>query len=78
LSYQPDYRAAPQVRNDLKSMIDDVLPDGELVRRGYVKSTYIRTLIDDDRAGRADYCKEIWHLLTMDYWLRNQKVAGIA
>jgi asparagine synthase (glutamine-hydrolysing) len=65
------------VRNDLKSMVDDVLPDGELVRRGYVKSTYVRSLIDDDRAGRADYCKEIWHLLTMDYWLRNQRVTGL-
>jgi asparagine synthase (glutamine-hydrolysing) len=52
------------VRNDLKEMVDDILPNGELVRRGYVNSRYIRNLIDDDRAGREDNCKEIWHLLT--------------
>jgi asparagine synthase (glutamine-hydrolysing) len=61
------------VRNDLRTMVDDILPNGELVQRGYVKSTYIRALIEGDRAGREDYSKEIWHLLTMDYWLRQQK-----
>jgi asparagine synthase (glutamine-hydrolysing) len=61
------------VRNDLRTMVDDILPNGELVQRGYLKAAYVRNLIDDDRAGRADYSKEIWHLLTMDYWLRNQK-----
>lgn len=64
------------VRNDLRTMVDDILPNGELVQRGYVKSAYIRNLIDDDRAGREDYSKEIWHLLTMDYWLRNQNSAA--
>ena len=63
------------VRNDLKEMVDDILPNGELVKRDYVKSSYIRNLIDDDRAGREDNCKEIWHLLTLDYWLRNQGTA---
>ena len=64
------------IRNDLKTMVDDILPSGELVRQGYTKAAYIRDLIDDDRAGRADYSKEIWHLLTMDFWLRNQKNAA--
>jgi asparagine synthase (glutamine-hydrolysing) len=61
------------VRNDLKEMVDDILTDGELVRRGYVRGDYVRHLIDDDRKGRADYSKEIWHLLTMDHWLRKQR-----
>jgi asparagine synthase (glutamine-hydrolysing) len=64
------------VRNDLRTMVDDILPNGELVRRGYLKSAYVRNLIDSDRAGREDYCKEIWHLLTLDFWLRNQKAAA--
>jgi asparagine synthase (glutamine-hydrolysing) len=54
-------------------MVDDVLPNGELVRRGYVNPSHIRSLIDDDRLGHQDYSKEIWHLLTLDYWLRGQK-----
>jgi asparagine synthase (glutamine-hydrolysing) len=63
------------VRNDLREMVDDILPHGELVQRNYVKSSYIRELIDDDRAGREDNSKEIWHLLTLDYWLRNHRAA---
>jgi asparagine synthase (glutamine-hydrolysing) len=54
-------------------MVDDVLPNGELVRRGYVKRDYITNLIKDDRAGRADFSKEIWHLLTMDHWFRRRR-----
>jgi len=61
------------IRNDLKTMIDDILPAGELVHRGYIKASYIRSMIDDDRAGREDYSREIWQLLTMDFWFRNQK-----
>lgn len=62
------------IRNDLRTMVDDILPNGELVKRGYVKAAYIRSLIEQDRAGHEDYSREIWHLLTMDYWLRSQKV----
>ena len=65
------------VRNDLKAMVDDILPDGELVRRGYVNRVYLDRLISDDRAGRADYSKEIWHLLTMDHWFRGRQNANI-
>ena len=66
------------VRNDLQEMVDDILPSGELVSCGYVRQDYIRNLIDQDRAGRSDYSKEIWHLLTMDFWLRSQpKAVGL-
>jgi asparagine synthase (glutamine-hydrolysing) len=61
------------VRNDLRRMVDEVLPSGELVRSGYVKTSYLRNIIKEDREGRADYSKEIWHLLTMDHWLRAHK-----
>jgi asparagine synthase (glutamine-hydrolysing) len=66
------------VRNDLKAMVDDILPNGELVRRGYLKRDYVRNLIQDDRTGRADYSKEIWHLLTMDHWFRKHQDANSA
>jgi asparagine synthase (glutamine-hydrolysing) len=64
------------VRNDLKAMVDDTLPNGELVRRGYVKRDYVDKLISDDRAGRADCSKEIWHLLTMDHWFAGHRRGG--
>jgi asparagine synthase (glutamine-hydrolysing) len=61
------------IRKDLRTMVDDILPNGELIRRGYVKRDYITNLIKDDRAGRADFSKEIWHLLTMDQWFRRHR-----
>jgi asparagine synthase (glutamine-hydrolysing) len=61
------------IRNDLRGMVEDTLPNGELVRSGYIKPTYIRSLIDADRTGQADYSREIWGLLTMELWLQNQK-----
>jgi asparagine synthase (glutamine-hydrolysing) len=64
------------VRNDLKTMVDDTLPNGELVRRGYVRRDYVDKLISDDRAGRADCSKEIWHLLTMDHWFARHRRGG--
>jgi asparagine synthase (glutamine-hydrolysing) len=57
-------------------MVDDTLPNGELVRRGYVRRDYVDKLISDDRAGRADYSKEIWHLLTMDHWFARHRCGG--
>ena len=64
------------MRNDLRQMIDDILPTGELVRRGYLKPAFIRRMIENDRVGKADHSKELWHFLTMDYWLRNQADIG--
>jgi asparagine synthase (glutamine-hydrolysing) len=68
------------IRRDLCELVDDTLSDGEIVGRGYLSRKHVRTLIDQDRAGTADNCREIWKLLTLDLWLRNQKqrVANVA
>src|SRR5579884_187143 len=64
------------VRNDLRGLIEEVLPNGELVNRGYLRAGHIRRLIDADRAGREDNSKEIWHVLTLDYWLRAHRASS--
>jgi asparagine synthase (glutamine-hydrolysing) len=61
------------VRRDLKTLVEDLLPTGELVQRGYLTRQHVRRLIDDDRAGIQDYCREIWKLLSLDLWLRQQR-----
>jgi asparagine synthase (glutamine-hydrolysing) len=58
------------VRRDLTPMVDDLLADGELVGAGYVRPDALAQLIRDDRTGRADRAKEIWHLLTLEEWMR--------
>jgi asparagine synthase (glutamine-hydrolysing) len=58
------------IRRDLAPMVDDLLVDGELVRGGFVHADEVTRLVQDDRAGRADRAKEIWHLLTLEEWVR--------
>jgi hypothetical protein len=36
----------------------------------------VRTMIDDDRRGAADRSKEIWQLLTLEVWYRQQRGDG--
>ena len=66
------------VRNDLSELIGDVLVGGELVQLGMVRKEPLLRLIADDRAGREDYAKQIWQLLSMELWYRQVLAAGVA
>jgi asparagine synthase (glutamine-hydrolysing) len=66
------------IRRDLRELVDDTLSEGEIVGRGYLNRQHIRTLIERDRAGIMDNCREIWKLLTLDLWLRQQKEQAVA
>jgi asparagine synthase (glutamine-hydrolysing) len=60
------------MRRDLAEMVEDVLPAGEIVRRGYLTAAHVRRVIEDDRAGHRDNSRDIWQMLTLDFWLRNR------
>lgn len=62
------------IRRDLREPVDALL-DGNLVRSGFLNRDFIRDLIDSDRRGFADRSKEIWHLLTLETWLKQQRMA---
>ena len=66
------------VRNDLREMIGDVLVGGELVQLGVVRREPLLGLIADERAGREDYAKQIWQLLSMELWYRQVRSAGVS
>jgi asparagine synthase (glutamine-hydrolysing) len=66
------------VRRDLAPMVDDLLMNGELVGRGLVRADALRGLIREDRSGRADRAKEIWHLLTLEEWMRQLHQTQVA
>lgn len=66
------------VRNDLRELINDVLVSGELVQAGTLRKQALLRLIADDRAGREDYAKQIWQLLSMELWYRQVRAAGVA
>ncbi len=66
------------VRNDLKELIGDVLVAGELVQAGMLRKPALQKLIADEQAGREDYAKQIWQLLSMELWYRQVRDAGVA
>ena len=66
------------VRNDLKELIGDVLVGGELVQLGMLRKQPLLQLIADECAGREDYAKQIWQLLSMELWYRQARAAGVA
>ena len=58
------------LRRDLREMVDDLLSEDVLRKRGYFDGKAIRRLISDDREGRADNTYRIWALLTFELWQR--------
>jgi asparagine synthase (glutamine-hydrolysing) len=66
------------VRNDLREIIGDVLIGGELVEAGLLRRHALQALIEQDQAGRQDYAKQIWQLLSMELWYRNARSMGVS
>jgi asparagine synthase (glutamine-hydrolysing) len=60
------------IRRDLKAMVEDLLIKGTMVQSGFLNAPYLRRMVDEDRAGTADRSKEIWQLMTLESWLRQQ------
>jgi asparagine synthase (glutamine-hydrolysing) len=65
------------VRNDLRELVDDTLLRGELVGSGFLQRAAVQKLVDDERAGREDYSKQIWQLLTLETWTRHMRDLGV-
>ena len=66
------------VRNDLQEVIRDVLVGGELASSGMIRGQALSRLIQDEQAGREDYAKQIWQLLTLELWYRHVRSMGVA
>jgi asparagine synthase (glutamine-hydrolysing) len=65
------------VAQDLRQVIDDSLLNGELVETGFLNRSAVSTLVDENRSGREDRSKQIWQLLTLEYWCRQAREAGV-
>jgi asparagine synthase (glutamine-hydrolysing) len=65
------------VRNDLRELINDVLVGGELTQLGMLRKEQVTRLIADEQAGREDFAKQIWQLLSMELWYRQVRAAGV-
>jgi asparagine synthase (glutamine-hydrolysing) len=65
------------VSRDLREVIDESLLGGELVDTGFLSRSAVSRLVAEDRAGREDRSKQIWQMLTMEFWYRQTRRAGV-
>lgn len=58
------------VKNGLDVLMQDLLSEERIKRRGYLNPAYVQKIIADDRAGRQDNAHRIWALLTLEMWFQ--------
>lgn len=58
------------MRGPLAPMVDDLLSETSLKRRGFYAPAAVRALIDQDRRGQEDHGMVLWTLLTTELWFR--------
>ncbi|MHA4812867.1 asparagine synthase (glutamine-hydrolyzing) [Streptomyces aculeolatus] len=55
---------------DLAPLVREVVHEGVLVENGFLRREALQRLVAEDAAGRRDYSKHLWHVLTLEYWYR--------
>ena len=56
--------------HDLRPMVDDLLSESRLKRRGLFRPEAVRRYIDEQRRGAEDWSMQIWQLLTLEIWMQ--------
>ena len=58
------------ISNDLKDMVNDLLSEENINKRGFLNYAMVTKMIDDDRKGIEDNAYQIYQLLTLELWCR--------
>jgi len=58
------------IMNDLNEMVMDLLSPDTLKKRGMFHPARVEKLIDDNKKGKADNAYQLYHLLTLELWMR--------
>ena len=58
------------ISNDLRGMVDDLLSEENINKRGMLNYDFVKKMIDEDRRGVKDNAYQIYQLLTLELWLR--------
>jgi asparagine synthase (glutamine-hydrolysing) len=58
------------ISNDLRPMVDDLLSEANINKRGFLNYAFVRKLIDNDRKGIEDNAYQIYQLLTLELWCK--------
>jgi asparagine synthase (glutamine-hydrolysing) len=56
--------------NDLKEMVDDLLSDTNIRKRGLFRPEAVRRFVDEQRSVAEDWSMQVWQFLTLENWMR--------
>jgi asparagine synthase (glutamine-hydrolysing) len=56
--------------HDLRPMVDDLLSESQVRRRGLFRPEVVRRYVDEHRRGAEDWSMQIWQLLTLEIWMQ--------
>jgi len=56
--------------HDLREMVDDLLSDTNIRKRGLFRPEAVRRFVEEHRSGAEDWSMQIWQFLTLENWMR--------
>jgi asparagine synthase (glutamine-hydrolysing) len=56
--------------NDLREMVDDLLSETNIRKRGLFQPEAVRRFVEEHRSGAEDWSMQIWQFLTLENWMR--------
>ena len=59
---------SPWFRGELKELLGDTLLSARCLQRGWLEASAVREAVGDHLAGRRDRARELWTLLTLEWW----------
>ncbi len=57
--------------HELRPMVDDLLSEEQVRRRGLFRPASVRRYVDEHRSGIEDWSMQIWQFLTLELWMQN-------
>lgn len=58
------------LRGALKPMVDDLLSEGQIKKRGLFDAGEVRRVISDNLSGKEDFNLQVFQLLTLELWMQ--------
>ena len=56
--------------HDLRPMVDELLSESQVRKRGLFRPEVVRRYVDEQRRGKEDWSMQIWQLLTLEIWMQ--------
>ena len=55
---------------ELIGLVDEILTEENLKKRGFFKPEFVRKMIDDHKAKKVNHSHRIWALMVLELWLQ--------